>query len=208
MYSKEEELRTHLKRHLSQMSEGADEGFTLIELLVVLLILGILLAIAIPTFLTVTKSATNTAVTSNLQTALTGADTYYTQNNGSYTSLIGATSVSDITQEGTGLSYPGTAVTVLAGTDASSSSKVISLYEVDSSDLVLAAWNGSNRCYAIADQKSSGAIHAKDANLPTAVGTYYGWYAAATKTACTAAGTTAVTSTGAGAWTNTGGFPS
>ena len=196
-------MRTHLKRHLSKMSEGADEGFTLIELLVVLLILGILLAIAIPTFLTVTKSATNTAVTSNLQTALTGADTYYTQNNGSYTSLVGATSVSDITQEGTGLSFPAKT----DGSAASTSSKVVSLDVIDSNDLVLAAWNGSNRCYAIADQKSQGVISTTFTSLPKAVGTYYGWYKATTNATCTSAGATAVTATGPDAWTNTGGFP-
>ncbi|HVC24405.1 MAG TPA: prepilin-type N-terminal cleavage/methylation domain-containing protein [Acidimicrobiales bacterium] len=192
-------MRTHLKRHLSQMSEGADEGFTLIELLVVLLILGILLAIAIPTFLTVTKSATNTAVTSNLQTALTGADTYYTQNNGTYTSLIGSTSVSDISKEGTGLTYVSNA--------ASTGNKVISVDVVDSSDLFLAAWNGSNRCYAIADQKSTGGLGITGY---TGTDTYYGWYPATTSAACTAAGAKAGVSTTAGkpgAWTNTGGFP-
>jgi len=196
-------LRTHLKRHLSQMSEGADEGFTLIELLVVLLILGILLAIAIPTFLTVTKSATNTAVTSNLQTALTGADTYYTQNNGNYTSLIGSTSVSDISKEGTGLTYVSNA--------ASTGNKVISVDVVDSSDLFLAAWNGSNRCYAIADQKSTGGLGITGY---TGTDTYYGWYPATTSAACTAKSSTVIGSTGVsttagkpGAWTNTGGFP-
>lgn len=189
-------MRTHLKRHLSQMSEGADEGFTLIELLVVLLILGILLAIAIPTFLTVTKSATNTAVTSNLQTALTGVDTYYTQNNGSYVGLTVSTTVSNITQEGTGLSYVSSA--------ASTGSKVISIDRVDANDLVLAAWNGSNRCYAIADQKGSG----NPLGLPAAEaapGTYYGYLSNVTTSAgCTAS----AAKSGVTNWSTTGGFPS
>ena len=53
--------------------EGADSGFTLIELMVVLLILAILLAIAIPTFLGVTVSAHDRAAQSNLTNATTAA---------------------------------------------------------------------------------------------------------------------------------------
>src|ERR1039457_5685934 len=82
-----------------------DEGFTLIELLVVLLIIGILLAIAIPTFWSVTKTANNTAEQANLQTALTGADTFYTANNQTYSGLLGGAGVSTITAIDTGLTY-------------------------------------------------------------------------------------------------------
>jgi type II secretory pathway pseudopilin PulG len=84
---------------LSRIEQGSERGFTLIVLLllVVLFIIGILLAIAIPTFLSVTKTANNTAPQANLQTALTGADTFYTSNNQTYAGLYGGTGVSTIT---------------------------------------------------------------------------------------------------------------
>ena len=44
----------------------------------VLLIIGILLMIVIPTFLLVTRGANNAAAQANLQTALTGTNTFYT----------------------------------------------------------------------------------------------------------------------------------
>jgi len=199
-HPKEEELRTHLKRHLSKMSEGADEGFTLIELLVVLLILGILLAIAIPTFLTVTKSAGNTAASSNLQTALTGAETYYTTNGGSYLGLLTSTTVSTIQQEGTGLSYI---------TTASSAAGVMSVDYINPNDIALAAWaSGTSRCYFIVEQKqASGAFTAAANGAATSVGAYYGYESNGSQATCLASN---FATPGAGVlkYQTTGGFPS
>jgi prepilin-type N-terminal cleavage/methylation domain-containing protein len=79
-------MLTHM-REASQRDiegdEGAESGFTLIELMVVLLIIAILLAIAIPTFLGVANSAGDRAAQSNLTNALTEAKAMY-QNAATY----------------------------------------------------------------------------------------------------------------------------
>ena len=68
---------------LRQRSQD-EGGFTLIELLVVILIIGILAAIAIPSFLSQKSKATASQAKELARTAETTAETYSTDNGGSY----------------------------------------------------------------------------------------------------------------------------
>ena len=62
-------------------SRAQDEkGFTLIELLVVILIIGILAAIALPAFLNQRAKAQDSGAKSDVRTAQTAMETWYTDN--------------------------------------------------------------------------------------------------------------------------------
>jgi hypothetical protein len=105
---------------------GVEERRSNTSLLVVIGIVVVVAAAAIGvTFLvkgsaSKSRSSANTAAQENLQTALMGADTFYTSNNQSYTGIYGGSGVSTITSIDTGLFY-------VPGSTASTRANIVSI---------------------------------------------------------------------------------
>jgi Tfp pilus assembly protein PilE len=155
-----------------------DEGVTVIELVVVVLVLAIACAIAIPAFVSVTSTPNDVGAQANLETALTGARTYFTANDRSYSGVYGGTAVSSITAIDVGLSFVAS---------ASTKAHVISVASGGSAGwLVLAAFSpGTEACWIVVDQKAA-QTKVIAGNLDTSLGTYYGVIKHATASSCVA----------------------
>ncbi len=154
--------------------EGAEAGFTLIELMVVLLIMAILLAIAIPTFLGVKGSAQDRAVQSNLTNALTSAKASYA-NSDSYATAA-SLEVSSLSADEPNLTFE-------TGAATTGSNNVAVNVSTDGQQLLLVAYSQSGTCWAVADNEGTTAAIT---GTPSALGTQYTSWAESSN-ACSAA---------------------
>ena len=153
---------------------GVEERRSNTSLLVVIGIVLVVVIAAIGVFFLVkgsaskSRSADNTAAQANLQTALTGADTFYTADNQTYTGIYGGSGVSTITAIDTGLSY---VPSPTASTDAST----ISIRESAGATLELTAYApASGICWGVLDMKASTDSPVfPDYPSTTTTGTYY-----------------------------------
>lgn len=73
-----------------------DRGFTMIELLVVVVIIGVLVAIAVPVYLNYRKGAANKSAASDVRSAITAVEQYYTENGNTYPASIDGAVSADI----------------------------------------------------------------------------------------------------------------
>jgi type IV pilus assembly protein PilA len=170
--------------------EERDAGFTLIELMVVLLIMGILLAIAIPTFLSVTGGAKKTAAQSDLTNAYTSLQGVYSGHSGNLptTKTTATALVNALHKTQTSITFK------LTGT-AVKGQNVVSVKQLGTSAVAMAAWDGAGYCWIIVFNEG------QTATLPNGP-LYAGLPATGTKpaTKCTA-GTYATVGTWAKGWT-------
>jgi type IV pilus assembly protein PilA len=154
--------------------EGAEAGFTLIELMVVLLIMAILLAIAIPTFLGVKSGAYDRSAQSNLTNALTSAKAGYA-NGGTY----GTTAALEVAA----LSSAEPNITFSAGSVSQASGNATSVaVSTDGNQLLMVAFSQSGTCWAVEDNEGASTALT---NTPSSQGIQYAHWAP-TSSACIA----------------------
>lgn len=172
-------------------AQGTDELHTNPSLLVRIGITLVVVIAAFGAFFFVKGSSSKarseniTAAESNLQTAFTGAKTYFEAANQTYTGVLNSTTVSNINEVDTGVAF-------LPGSNASTSSDTISVGESGGTVLVLTAYApAAGSCFGIVDVVSDSGLPAWLTGI--SVGTYFFQIHQANAGSCSA---TAVTTSG------------
>jgi type IV pilus assembly protein PilA len=182
------------KRAGAAEQEGAEDGFTLIELMVVLLIMAILLAIAIPTFLGVKGGAQDRAAQSNLTNALISAKSSYATNGSYCASTTCGTAAANATALILVLNSQEPELSFTNGAVAAGNTNSLSMaVTADGQQTVLVDQSASKTCWAVSDN---------DGDAPTTaalgqagLGTKYAEWTAANCNAGSLVAGTALTNT-------------
>lgn len=153
---------------IKQRLDREEEGFTLIELMVVVLIIAILLAIAIPTFLSARDSANARSAQSDLNTAVTDEQSFWTNNQSWGVSADMTTADANIKW-----SDGGASATVTPGNNV-----MITTGSADGGVILTAAGN-DNKCYS--EEVINGQVSGQQAP-----GTYFDVTTPATAKTCSA----------------------
>ena len=134
-----------------------------------------------------------TAAESNLQTAFTGAKTYFESANQTYTGVLNGTSVSNINELDTGLTF-------VPGSKASTDADTVSVSQSGGEVLVLTAYaSAAGSCFGIVDITGEDGLPAWLTGTGITVGTYYFQIHQASAGNCSS---TAATTSGATLYTN------
>jgi len=159
--------RAHDQKKNRAELEGAEAGFTLIELMVVLLIMAILLPIANPTFPGVKGGAQDRAMQSDLTNALTSAKAAYA-NSGSYATTPALEDAALSSAE------PNLTFTVDTAPPTKGTNTMSVGVSTDGQQLVLVSYSASGTCWAVEDNE--GAATAVT-HTPTTLGVEYAsWF--------------------------------
>jgi type IV pilus assembly protein PilA len=159
--------RAHDERKSPGEIEGAEAGFTLVELLIVLLIMAILLAMAVPTFLGVKGGAQDRAIQSNLTNALISAKVAYA-NSVSF-GTTPALEVQSLRSAEPNLTFNLATLEPAKGTNALSVDT-----SADGQQMLMVGYSASGECWAVEDNEGVAAGHAlTNAGSYTLQGVYY-----------------------------------
>jgi type IV pilus assembly protein PilA len=148
--------------------EGAEAGFTLIELMVVLLIMAILLAIAVPTFLGVRVGAQERATQSDLTNTSISADTIFTAD-GQYQGVTGL--VSELATAEPELTFTSAVV-------HPTSSRTVSIaVSTDGNAMIIAGESPDKRCWYVEINNEPASFSGPPPGLTGATAGFGVWYA-------------------------------
>lgn len=143
------------RRHCSP----GEAGFTVLELIVVLVMIGVLLGVGIPLFINYLDSGSNATAQGNVLTALQAANTYYAEQQNTYSGLC-PTPTCGAGPAPIGFANIGSGVTAVSSDKTSPDPSVVSIWTSPSGlEVVIAALaNDTKNCWVVIEDRQQGQI--------------------------------------------------